>query len=83
MNRYKIYHKIARTLAKIETLPNRKNLLDNPPETLIIDVTEQPIERPVKNQKIYYSGKNHTIKAQILACLNTGTILSVVCMKGK
>ena len=54
---YKTYYKIAKILAKVETLPNRKNLLENPPETLIIDVTEQPIERPVKGQKLYYSGK--------------------------
>ncbi len=65
----KIYSRYARILAKVETLPNRKKLLENPPDTLIIDVTEQPIERPVKGQKPYYSGqkKKHTIKVQILA----------------
>lgn len=80
----KIYHKTARILAKVETLPNRKNLLENPPETLIIDVTEQPIERPVKGQKQYYSGKKkqHTIKVQILAS-SIRKILSVDCEKGK
>ena len=78
----KIYNKTARILAKVETLPNRKNLLENPPETLIIDVTEQPIERPVKGQKQYYSGKKkqHTIKVQILAS-SIRKILS--CEKGK
>ena len=80
----KIYNKTARILAKVETLPNRKNLLENPPETLIIDVTEQPIERPVKGQKQYYSGKKkqHTIKVQILAS-SIRKILSVDCEKGK
>jgi hypothetical protein len=29
-----------------------------PATTLAIDVSEQTIERPVKNQKAYYSGKN-------------------------
>ena len=56
--------------------------MENPPETLIIDVTEQPIERPVKGQKQYYSGKKkqHTIKVQILAS-SIRKILS--CEKGK
>lgn len=51
---------------------------------MIIDVTEQPIERPVKGQKPYYSGKKkrHTIKVQILASAR-GEILSVDCAKGK
>ena len=79
---YKIYFCYSRILAKVENLPNRKNLLENPPDTLIIDVTEQPIERPVKDQKPYYSGKKkrHTIKVQILAS-TIGEILS--CAKGK
>jgi hypothetical protein len=45
-------------LTKVEKLPNRKALLQEPTATLAIDVSEQPIERrPVKNQKAYYSGK--------------------------
>lgn len=36
-------------------------------ESLIIDATEQPIERPKKSQKPYYSGKKkrHTLKKEI------------------
>jgi len=34
-----------------------KVLLEDPTATVAIDVSEQPIERPVKNQKAYYSGK--------------------------
>ena len=66
---HKIYSRYTRILVKVETLSNRKNLLENPPETVIIDVTEQPIERPIKWQKPYYSGKKkqQTIKVQILA----------------
>jgi len=81
---YKIYYRYARILAKIENLPNRKNVLENPPDTLIIDVTEQPIERPVTGQKPYYSGKKkkHTVKVQILAS-TIGKIFSVDCAKGK
>ena len=35
--------------------------------TLLLDVTEQPIERPKKGQKAYYSGKKkrHTLKTEI------------------
>jgi hypothetical protein len=62
---HKIYSRYARILAKVETLPNRKNLLENPPNTLIIDVTEQPIERPIKDQKSYYSGKKKDIPLRL------------------
>lgn len=54
---HKIYARTARMLARIEKLPNRKSLLKDPAAALIIDVSEQPIERPVKNQEAYYSGK--------------------------
>jgi len=54
---HKIYARTARMLAKIEKLPNRKALLEDAAATVVIDVSEQPIERPVKNQKAYYSGK--------------------------
>ena len=54
---HKVYTRTSRVLAKVEKLPNRKALLQEPTATLVIDVSEQPIERPVKNQKAYYSGK--------------------------
>jgi len=74
---------VTRIIVKVETLPNRKNLLENPPETVRIDVTEQPIERPIQEQKPYDSGqkKQQTIKVQILAS-RIGEILSVDCAKG-
>ncbi len=76
----KIYSRYAIIFTQVETLPLSKNLLENPPDTLIIDVTEQPIERPVKGQKPYYSGKKkkHTVKVQILSDA-MGEILSVDC----
>jgi AraC-like DNA-binding protein len=54
---HKIYTRTARLIAKVEKLPNRKALMADPAATVVIDVSEQPIERPVKNQKAYYSGK--------------------------
>ena len=54
---HKIYTRYGKILTQVETLPNRKQLLQDAPKTLAIDVTEQPIERPVKGQRAYYSGK--------------------------
>jgi hypothetical protein len=81
----KIYSRYVRVIAEVNKLPNRLELIDNKRELLVIDVSEQPIERPVKHQKKYYSGKKkrHTIKAQLIACVETGEIFSVVCGKGK
>jgi hypothetical protein len=56
----KIFHRILDTLVQTLKLPNRKILLDQNFKKLLIDVTEQPIERPIKNQKKYYSGKKKT-----------------------
>ncbi|MDP3875839.1 MAG: transposase family protein [Methylobacter sp.] len=50
---HKIYSRTARMLAKVEKLPNRKALLEDPAATLAIDVSEQAIERLVKSQKAY------------------------------
>jgi len=82
---HKIYSRYVRIIANVEKLPSRLDLVDNKRETLVVDVSEQPIERPVKHQKQYYSGKKkrHTIKAQVIACATTGKVLSVVCAKGK
>ncbi|WP_019864420.1 transposase family protein [Methylovulum miyakonense] len=54
---HKVYSRTARQLVKIERLPKRKALLEDPAATLAVDVSEQPIERPVKGQKAFYSGK--------------------------
>lgn len=53
----KIYTQQLRILAKIQTLPNHKEQLENSRAVVVVDVTEQPIERPVKKQKQYFSGK--------------------------
>jgi len=54
---HKIYTRYARLMAQVEKLPSHNELIQNKKETLIMDVSEQPIERPVKHQKKYYSGK--------------------------
>jgi DDE superfamily endonuclease/Helix-turn-helix of DDE superfamily endonuclease len=81
----KIYTKTVRMLAKILKLPSRKEFLTKGFDTLIIDVSEQRIEKPLKHQKAFYSGKkhHHTIKAQLIVCALTLQILSVVVGKGR
>ena len=55
----KIYHKISAIMVKILHVKSRQALFEEPLETLIVDVTEQPIERPNKGQKAYFSGKKN------------------------
>ena len=77
----KIFHFISDILIRITSLPNRKALLDKGIDTVVIDVSEQQIERPLKKEKKYYSGKKkkHTIKVQIVICLKTLKIYSIRC----
>ena len=52
---------------------------------MLLDATEQPIERPTHRQRAYYSGKKkrHTIKAQLVVGLFTLQILAVTCGVGR
>ncbi|TRX03042.1 transposase family protein [Candidatus Methylobacter oryzae] len=68
-------------MLKVEKQPNRKALLQAPP--LAIDVLEQPIGTPCqKPESLLLRKKRHTIKAQLVICLLTLTIFSVVVDKG-
>lgn len=58
----KIYHEMLNILTKVLEMPNPKELLNSETETIAIDVSEQEIERPKKNQKDYYSGKKNDIR---------------------
>ena len=42
----RIYHQILDVLVKVLSLKIRKQLLDSNLQTIVIDTTEQPIERP-------------------------------------
>jgi hypothetical protein len=53
----KIYHVFSRRLVKLLHVPGPKSLGRTDLQKVLIDATEQPIERPVKGQKAYYSGK--------------------------
>ena len=57
---HKIYHKMSTLLVRILHVKSRQVLVENPIETRVVDVTEQPIERPQPGQKAYFSGKKTT-----------------------
>lgn len=53
-------------------------------KAVLIDASEQNIERPQRKQRQYYSGKKtHTIKAQLVVDEQTEEILEIDCAKGK
>lgn len=62
----------------------KKDLLRSNLNEVVIDVTEQPIERPKQQQRQYDSGKKkcHTIKVQLIVCWVSLQMLSVVCREG-
>jgi transposase len=87
---------VCRTVHKIEkilinsgyfSLVGKKELMkkENGIKAVLIDVTESPIERPKKGQKIYYSGKKkqHTFKAQLVVNQDTLEIICYVNGTGK
>ena len=56
---------IRKILLKVVDLPDVKQLIfDALTNKIGIDVSEQPIERPLKNQKRYYSGKKKDIRSR-------------------
>lgn len=81
----KIFHGYLDILVKLLRLPGKKVLLDEGIDAILIDVTEQPVERPVKKQRQWYSGKKkrHTLKAQLIVCATSLQILMIVCDKGR
>jgi hypothetical protein len=55
------------------------------PEVIVVDVSEQEIERPKKKQKSCYSGKQgyHTLKSQVVADQKSEQVICVRCEKGR
>lgn len=53
----KLYHAISTIMVKELHVLGSKQLVNADLDTIVIDVTEQQIERPIKKQKNYYSGK--------------------------
>lgn len=52
----KLFHKMRSILAEVVGLKNPAELKYKDMKTVIVDVTVQPIERPQKNQNLYYNG---------------------------
>ena len=54
-------------------------LKDTPDVAVIIDTFEQPVQRPQRRQKRFYSGKKkrHTLKSQVAVDEETGAIVDV------
>ena len=80
----KIFTKMKKYMLKVLSLPKKTDLKSMDLSQVIVDVSEQEIERPLKNQKDFYSGKQktHTMKALIFICAVSLTILSVRTAKG-
>ncbi len=55
-----LYHQYVDILVTVLRLPGKKALLDEGLSGIVIDVSEQPIERPVNDQRQYYSGNKIT-----------------------
>jgi hypothetical protein len=54
-------------LAKVTAISKTRHLSQKEVEDLIVDATEQAVERPKRGQKTFYSGKKkrHTVKTEI------------------
>ena len=66
--------RIERIAAKVLGVRRRILVGADEAQALIVDGTEQPIQRPRRKQRCYYSGKRrrHTIKAELVAAHHEG-----------
>jgi hypothetical protein len=74
----RIFRKIEPLIAQIMAIDKDRTLSQGEIENILIDATEQAVERPTKNQKSYYSGKQkrHTLKTEIRSTID-GRIVNV------
>lgn len=74
----RIFRKIEPLVAGVVHITKDKKLTKEEVANILIDVTEQAIERPKKNQKKHYSGKKkrHTLKTE-LRTTHEGRIVNV------
>ena len=56
---HKVYQQYVDRLVKVCHVPGKKALLDQGIGAIIVDVTEQPMERPTHHQGDWYSGKKN------------------------
>jgi IS5 family transposase len=67
----RLIQRLEPLLANVMAISKRRELSQEELDSLIIDATEQPMERPKRDQKPYYSGKKkrHTLKTEIRVTL--------------
>jgi hypothetical protein len=74
------------TTSKAFALPGKKRLqqADHTLETVVVDASETPLERPRKKQRRYYSGKKkrHTLKSQVVIDKCTKQIICTAHCRG-
>jgi len=56
----KLYRRMPGIFVNVLHVKGEKYLMDSDLDVIVVDVCEQPIERPVSRQKKYYSGKKKT-----------------------
>jgi DDE superfamily endonuclease/Helix-turn-helix of DDE superfamily endonuclease len=82
-------HRVEKVLmtSGLFRLPGKKHLIRGfgRPSVIVMDVTETPIERPIRKQKDFYSGKkkHHTLKTQVIIEQDTGLIICIFCGQGR
>jgi hypothetical protein len=54
---HKVYQQYRDRLVNGCRLPGRRSLLDEGLGAILVEVTEQPIARPIRQQRAWYSGK--------------------------
>jgi len=63
-NVWRAVNKLEPLVIKVISIKKDRTLTSEELSTLIIDATEQAINRPTKGQKQYYSGKKKTIQSK-------------------
>lgn len=59
----KVFHRMRPILAGVVGLKNPEKLQYTDVKTVIVDVTVQPIERPQKDQQLYYNGSKKNMSS--------------------
>jgi hypothetical protein len=82
---YTMYDRYRQLLLTLLRVPGQKAFMASGLTAILLDVTEQPIARPVHHQRDDYSGKKkrHTIKTQLIVGLFSLHIVAVACGLGR
>ena len=64
-------------LVNVLSMKNRAHLLESNLQTIVFDANEQPIERPTKGQRVYYSGKKTAHQKSVIDYIFLSSALSI------